>query len=496
MSKHEEQSGPRGYLVHFLKSQAVVVCAGIGGIAALLVLLWPGFLATVLTLVTLALVAWLPTDKRFRIGMLAGLTLLCTLGLTWKTSGDNNLFIGLVGVLVVTIRQKDIWPVAKAILALAVLLVAIPVAGFANTFLLELGIQIGIYAAMALGLNVVVGMAGLLDLGYAAFFAIGAYTWAIFGSPQAANFLSGHFPLPGNMMFVFMFVAIGATALTGILIGLPALRLRGDYLAIVTLGLGEVVRVLANNLDRPVNITNGPQGITPVSRPSIDWFREVMHFLGIPLDTRTDYQFFFYLLVLVIIGIVVIVNLNLGKSRFGRAWVAIREDEIAAKAMGIPMVKTKLLAFATGAAFSGAMGVLYAAQRTFVSPETFTLLASIIILGMVVLGGMGSIQGVILGAAALTILNLDLLKSFSEFLNGLRQSGTTVLGFNFADLPAQLDPAKYERMVFGLILILMMIFRPDGLIPEQRHHDEELPEDELADPEAIAVADQTEGAAK
>jgi len=173
--------------------------------------------------------------------------------------------------------------------------------------------------------------------------------------------------------------------------------------------------------------------------------------------------------VLVIIGVVITVNVNLGRSKFGRAWVAIREDEVAAKAMGIPMVKTKLLAFATGAAFSGAMGVVFAAQRGFVSPESFTLMASITILGMVVLGGMGSVPGVILGAAALTILNLDLLKSFSEFLNTLRQNGTVFLGFHFSALPSQVDPAKYERLVFGIILILMMIYRPEGLIPEKRH---------------------------
>lgn len=154
-------------------------------------------------------------------------------------------------------------------LGLAILLLSVPIAGFANTFIFELGIQIGIFAAMSLGLNVVVGMAGLLDLGYAAFFAVGAYTWAIFGSPQAGKFLQGNFPLPGEYMYLFMLIAVVTTAITGLLIGLPALRLRGDYLAIVTLGLGEVVRILANNLDHPINITNGPQGITPVGRPPL-----------------------------------------------------------------------------------------------------------------------------------------------------------------------------------------------------------------------------------
>jgi len=449
------------------------------GVAALLLALtglgvaagW-SLLAVPAAYLSLAALAFLGLAPRWQIGALAVLTFEATLGLAGKLGGDY-LFIVLIGLLVLVLQMKGVPGWIKALFGAAILLIAVPVAGFANTFLFELGIQIGIYAAMALGLNVVVGMAGLLDLGYAAFFAIGAYTWAIFGSPQAAAFISGWVPLNGNFAYLFMGVAVLATAFTGILIGLPALRLRGDYLAIVTLGLGEVIRILANNLDHPTNFTNGPQGITGIVKPPIDWFQALLSALGLPRSAATDYQVFFYLLVLVIIGIVVLVNVNLGRSKFGRAWVAIREDEIAAKAMGIPMVKPKLLAFATGAAFSGAMGVVFAAQRGYVSPESFTLMASITILGMVVLGGMGSVPGVILGAAALTTLNLDLLKNFSEFLNGLRQNGTTIFGFNFAQLPSQVDPAKYERLVFGIILILMMIFRPEGLIPEQRHADGE-----------------------
>lgn len=459
----------KSFLSSLPVSVRLSVIFGLEVVAGLFLLLGWG-LPTVLTAyIGLFAIALLPVMAPARLGALALMTLIATWGLSGKLGGDL-LFIVLVAVLVFLLKLKEVPVWQKALLAAAVLLISVPVAGFANTFLFELGIQIGIYAAMALGLNVVVGMAGLLDLGYAAFFAIGAYTWAIFGSSQAAQFIQGWIPLNGNFAYLFMIVAIGATALTGIIIGLPALRLRGDYLAIVTLGLGEVIRILANNLDHPANLTNGPQGISGIAKPPIDWFQALLSALGLPRSAATDYQVFFYLLVLVVIGLVVLVNLNLGKSKFGRAWVAIREDEIAAKAMGIPMVKTKLLAFATGAAFSGAMGVLFAAQRGYVSPETFTLMASITILGMVVLGGMGSIQGVILGAAALTILNLDLLKSFSEFLNGLRQNGTMIFGFNFADLPSQVDPAKYERLVFGLILILMMIFRPEGLLPEERQH--------------------------
>jgi len=446
----------------------VLLLAAMGGFLALG---W-GAAAVLAAYATLFVLAAFPPDPRWKLAALAVLTLEATLGLASKIGGDL-LFIALVGVLVLLLRLPKVAVWLKVLLGAAVLLLGIPIAGFANTFLFELGIQIGIYSAMALGLNVVVGMAGLLDMGYAAFFAIGAYTWAIFGSSQVQHFLTTWVPLNGNFVYLFMGLAILATAATGILIGLPALRLRGDYLAIVTLGLGEVVRILANNLDHPLNLTNGPQGITGITKPPIEGFQALLASLGIPRSASTDYQLFFYLLVLVIIGFIVLVNVNLARSKFGRAWVAIREDEIAAKAMGIPMVKTKLLAFATGAAFSGAMGVLFAAQRGFVSPETFTLTASITILGMVVLGGMGSVPGVILGAAALTILNLDLLKGFSEVLNTMRQDGTVLLGFPMSQLPSQVDPAKYERLVFGIILILMMIFRPEGLIPERRGSREE-----------------------
>ncbi len=449
-------------------SAGVGIAAGLQVLTLALTFILPGFFQALAAAAALVAVALRGLPTLFR--QIAVVTLLAVLTVAlFLRVGSDLLFIVLVVLLFVVIQAKDLPKWYKIAVCALILLVAIPIAGFINTFLLELSIQIGIYAAMALGLNVVVGMAGLLDLGYAAFFAIGAYTWAIFGSPQAANFIQHYVPLGGLWFYPFMFVAIATTAITGILIGLPALRLRGDYLAIVTLGLGEVIRVLANNLDHPVNITNGPQGISPISRPPIDLFQDALNAVGVPLSKATDYPLFFYLLVLVIIGIVVMVNLNLSKSKYGRAWVALREDEIAAKAMGIPMVKTKLMAFATGAAFSGAMGVLFAAQRGFVSPESFTLLASITILGMVVLGGMGSITGVVLGVAALTILNLDVLKSFSGYLNTLRQSDYNLLGFHFKDLPTQVDPAKFERLVFGLILIFMMIFRPEGLIPERRH---------------------------
>ncbi len=385
--------------------------------------------------------------------------------------------LGVFGALFACLSVRG-WKPARFAIALALLLVVIPAAGVQNNFLFELVTQMGIFAAMALGLNIVVGMAGLLDLGYAAFFAVGAYTWAIFGSAQAAQFMSGDFPLAGwPYFYIFSALAVIAAALLGTLIGLPALRLRGDYLAIVTLGLGQVVRVLANNLDQPVNITNGPQGITPIERPPIGWLESLMGALGIDGGPALGYALFFYLLVLAVIGVVVLVNVRLDRSRFGRAWVAIREDEIAARAMGISPTRTKLQAFATGAAFSGVMGAIFSAKQLFVSPESFTLLQSITILAMVILGGMGSIRGAIIGAMAVTLLNIEVLKSFSDFLARLRQTGFVldlgVVSFNFANLSDQVEPAKYERMIFGIILILMMIFRPSGLIPEARHRLEE-----------------------
>ena len=319
----------------------------------------PNTLTAFLGLGALGVAAFARLEPRVRTLNLALLTLAFTLFL--RNSGNTLGLIGLVGILVALTTLPRIPRGIRVVLGLAILLLSVPIAGFANTFIFELGIQIGIFAAMSLGLNVVVGMAGLLDLGYAAFFAVGAYTWAIFGSPQAGKFLQGNFPLPGEYMYLFMLIAVVTTAITGLLIGLPALRLRGDYLAIVTLGLGEVVRILANNLDHPINITNGPQGITPVGRPPIDWFRSLMGALGVRLDETTDYQLFFYLLVLVMIGLVVLANVNLANSRFGRAWVAIREDEIAARAMGINTRNVKLLAFAMGASFGGVAGGMFSA---------------------------------------------------------------------------------------------------------------------------------------
>jgi branched-chain amino acid transport system permease protein len=375
-------------------------------------------------------------------------------------------------------------PRAKVILALVIALVLIPILGVRNIFYLETIFQISVFAALALGLNIVVGFAGLLDLGYVAFYAVGAYLWAIFGSQQmflldsipGTTSTSNVFFLPANAFYLFIFLGIGLAALTGILLGLPVLRLRGDYLAIVTLGFGEVIRVLANNLDKPINLTNGPQGISPIQRPTLpEPILEVLRAILRPVVGHTVtigefYNLFFYLAALTVILVVILVVTRLDDSNLGRAWTAIREDETAAIAMGVPLVRMKLLAFAAGASFAGAMGVLFAASRTFVSPESFSFMQSIGVLSMVILGGLGSIPGVIVGAAVVVILNLQILQGLSLYLSTLRQSGAVIPVINFAwkDLSTQLDPAKYQRMLFGLILILMMIYRPAGLIPAER----------------------------
>ncbi len=366
---------------------------------------------------------------------------------------------------------SGITPWLKAVLAVLTLGLLMPILGTINGYYLEVAIQVGIFVALALGLNIVVGLAGLLDLGYVAFYAVGAYTWAIFGSIQPTRFMSEGwlrwFPLGPEWFFVFLFLGVLTGAITGILLGIPVLRLRGDYLAVVTLGFGEVIRVLANNLDKPINLTNGPKGITPIQRPPL-FFKPVLNLVGIEAAPATLYPLYFYFLVLLIVGVVILVNRRLENSHIGRAWEAIREDEVAAQAMGVPLVHMKLLAFACGASFAGVMGVVFSAKQVFINPESFTFLESIGVLSMVILGGMGSIPGAILGASVVTILNLQVLKGLSLWLNELRNAGVTILGYNLADLPSQFEPAKYERMIFGIILVLMVILRPQGIIPSRR----------------------------
>ena len=317
-----------------------------------------------------------------------------------------------------------------------------------------------LYIMLALGLNIVVGFAGLLDMGYIAFYAVGAYTMALLGSPHlTTHFEWIHQLFPHGLhtvVWAAIPVALALAALFGILLGAPTLRLRGDYLAIVTLGFGEIIRIFMNNLDRPVNITNGPQGINliePVRLFGLD-FSKSHEWLGIRLPSIYLYYYLFVLAAAVII----IVCLRLQHSRIGRAWVAIREDEIAAKAMGINTRNIKLLAFAMGASFGGVSGALFASFQGFVSPESFTFWESIYVLAIVVLGGMGHIPGVILGGL--------LLVGFQELL---RAMAAPVQKWLFGQV--FVDAEVMRQLLFGLAMVAVMLYRPAGLWPAPRRED-------------------------
>jgi len=323
-------------------------------------------------------------------------------------------------------------------LALAVLPLVVAQAGTSWVRITNYAI---LYVLLALGLNIVVGFAGLLDLGYIAFYAVGAYVYALLASPQFGL----HLPF-----WVILPIGAAVAALFGVLLGTPTLKLRGDYLAIVTLGFGEIIRIFLNNLSRPVNITNGPQGIAGIDPFRIDGFSfgTFQSFLGLAFSAPVKY---YYLLVLVALAVIV-VNLRLQNSRIGRAWEAIREDEIAARAMGINTRNLKLLAFAMGASFGGLAGGMFSAIQAFISPESFILVESIMVVSMVVLGGMGNIWGVILGA---------LLLSFVPEI--LRWTVTPLQELLFGRLV--IEPEVIRMLLFGLALVLVMLYRPAGLLP-------------------------------
>ena len=369
-------------------------------------------------------------------------------------------------------------------LAVFLAVVLIPILGARNVFYLEVIFQIAVFSALALGLNIVVGFSGLLNFGYMAFYAVGAYLWGFFGSQQphllhstvTTKALNTPFFLAPDYFYLFVFLGVIVAAILGLILGLPVLRVRGDYLAVITLAFGEIVRQLANNLDKPLNFTNGPQGITPIQRPTMP--EGVLHgfntlvqpLVGHRVTDNQAYNILFYLIALLVVVAVIVITYRLDDSKVGRAWTAIREDELSAGAMGINANKLKLGAFCVGASFAGAMGVLFAASRTFVSPETFTFLQSVGVLTMVILGGIGSITGVIVGATLVTLLNIQVLQSFSLYLSQLRQSESVIpiIGFHWKNLSNQLDPSKYQRLIFGVVLVLMMIYRPGGLLPAAR----------------------------
>ncbi|TAK03465.1 MAG: branched-chain amino acid ABC transporter permease [Candidatus Manganitrophaceae bacterium] len=278
---------------------------------------------------------------------------------------------------------------------------------FLNNYYIDILSLAGLYALLAAGLNITVGYAGLLDLGYAGFYGVGAYVYALLSTGIGLSFWLG-LPLGGAIAAAF-----------GVILGVITLRLRGDYLAIVTLGFVQIVYLVFNNWD---SVTNGPNGILNIGRPALPGltFRQPIHF---------------YYLVLLLLFLVVTAIHRLTRSQIGRAWIAIREDELAASAMGINTTRMKVLAFALGAGIAGVAGVFFAAKYSFVSPESFTFLESVRVLSMVVLGGMGSLPGAVLGAFLLTVL--------PELLRGL---------------------AGYRMLIFGAALVVMMIFRPQGLL--------------------------------
>jgi len=324
----------------------------------------------------------------------------------------------------------------------AATLIALPFAlAYAGTEWVRIANFAILYILLALGLNIVVGFAGLLDLGYIAFYAVGAYAYALLASPH----FDLHLPF-----WVILPIGAALAAFFGLLLGAPTLKLRGDYLAIVTLGFGEIVRIFLNNLSRPVNITNGPQGVAGIDPFRIDGFdfAQYQTLLGLQFSGPIKY---YYLLLAVVIAVIVI-NLRLQNSRIGRAWEAIREDEIAASAMGINTRNVKLLAFAMGASFGGLAGGMFSAMQAFISPESFVLVESIMVVSMVVLGGMGNVWGVILGALLLSFV--------PEILRW------TVEPLQDALFGRQLiDPEVIRMLIFGLALVLVMLFRPAGLLP-------------------------------
>jgi branched-chain amino acid transport system permease protein len=328
------------------------------------------------------------------------------------------------------------------IVLIAVALIALPfVLAMVGTAWVRITNFAILFVLLSLGLNIVVGFAGLLDLGYIAFYAVGAYVYALLASP--------HF---GLHLPWWMILPIGAfvACVFGILLGAPTLKLRGDYLAIVTLGFGEIVRIFMNNLSEPINITNGPKGLATID--SIKLF-------GVDFGNNTRVGDFilsgtikYYFFLLVIMLIVIVINFRLQNSRIGRAWEAIREDEMAARAMGIDTTRIKLLAFAMGASFGGIAGGMFSAIQGFISPESFILNESVMVLAMVVLGGMGNIWGVVLGAILLSFV--------PEVLRYTVEPAQMAL---FGKM--WIEPEVLRMLLFGFAMVLMMLFRPAGILP-------------------------------
>jgi branched-chain amino acid transport system permease protein len=317
-----------------------------------------------------------------------------------------------------------------------------------------------LYVLLALGLNIVVGHAGLLDLGFIAFFAVGAYMYSLLASPhltETFEFIRASFPDGLHMNFWIVMVMAGILAgMTGLILGFPVLKLRGDYLAIVTLGFGEIVRIFMLNLDRPINLTNGPKGISNVDAVSVfghDMSQRLTVSLGDWSFTFQSVTLYYYLILFFVV-VAIIISYRLQDSRIGRAWMAIREDEIAAKAMGLNTRNLKLAAFGMSATFGGVAGVLFASFMRGVYPESFILMESVMIVAMVVLGGLGHIPGVILGALVLAGLP-ELLRHVAHPLTAMTDG--------------RLGPEILRQLLIALAMIVIMLLRPRGLWPSPEH---------------------------
>ena len=342
-----------------------------------------------------------------------------------------------------------------ALCGIALLVLPLVLQQFGNAWVRIVDIAL-LYVMLALGLNIVVGEAGLLDLGYVAFFAVGAYLYGLLASPHlTSTFAAIGAAFPNGFhtsLWLVIPVALLLATFTGVLLGIPVLKLRGDYLAIVTLGFGEIIRIFLNNLDHPYNITNGPKGINQIDSVKIFGLD-----LGRPL-TIGGFEIasvsLYYYLFLVLVLVTVFVCYRLQDSRIGRAWMAVREDEIAAKAMGINTRNMKLLAFGMGASFGGVAGSMFAAFQGFVSPESFSLMESVMIVAMVVLGGIGHLPGVILGAVLLAALPEVL-----RYVAGPLQAMTD----------GRLDSAILRQLLIALAMISIMLLRPRGLWPTPEH---------------------------
>jgi branched-chain amino acid transport system permease protein len=399
------------------------------------------------------------TDTRTLVALAAGLVV--TLWMADQIEMDLFMaFVLWVLIAIRTIFHENKAALTATLVALAVWAVVLPFFQDSGGGFIEDATQALALTVMALGLNIIVGFAGLLDLGYVAFYALGALTagWFMSGFASGAGGGEGFSLLVGepasnlpgihfNFLMVIL-IAVVVTTIAGMLIGLPTLRLRGDYIAIVTLAFGEIVGRLVINGDQIViagqKVTNGRQGITPVDKIDLPGLAP---FTG--LEIRP-----WYWVALALVAVVLFVNYRLRDSRLGRAWIALREDEVAAASMGVPLVKTKLLAYGTGAAFGGIAGVFLGSYLNTVNADQFAFSFSIFVLAMVILGGLGSIEGVMLGAIVLSFINYNLIPDvFNDY--------PSKVGLDF-------DLSELSFGIFGFLLVIMMVLRPEGLIPERR----------------------------